>query len=294
MRKLPLFILILQASVALCGVKDSVNQVDSEGRKQGYWIIKNDVKKLPNYSMEAKVEEGSFTDSKKIGIWKTYFPNGNLKNEITYDNNRQFGYAKAYYESGELQEEGQWENMRWVGSYKTYYKNGKTEYDFKYNSNGKRDGEQYYGYENGEMMMQGLMQDGKETGVWKEQYENGEPRAEKAYNNGTLDADNTKVFAIRTPILEKPDTGPKGPPKIADPNTEAQNPAQERNGPWIGDGQAKLFIKGGRVSKDGFFKKYQLIDGKDFVYNTDGILERIDVYKAGKKIGTAPIEEKDK
>ena len=294
MKNLLILLFISQASVVLCTEKDSVNLVDPAGLKQGYWIIRNDVKKLPNYTMEAKVEEGSFVDSRKIGIWKTYFPNGVLKNEITYDNNKQFGYAKMYYENGQLQEEGQWENQRWVGSYKTYYKNGKVEYDWNYNGNGKRDGEQFYGYENGEMMMKGFMQDGKETGVWEERYENGEPRAEKAYDNGTLDADRTKVFAIRTPIPEKKDTEPKGPPKIANPVSESQNPAEDKYKRFIGDGFAKLFVKGGRVSKDGFFKKYQLIDGKDYVYNTDGLLQRIDVYKDGKNVGTAPIEEKDK
>ena len=73
------------------------------GLKQGYWIVLNSVKKLPDYPAEAKVEEGKYTDSKKIGVWKNYFANGNIKSEITFTNNRPSGYAKMYYENGKVQ-----------------------------------------------------------------------------------------------------------------------------------------------------------------------------------------------
>ena len=72
------------------------NQVDANGLKQGYWIVLNTVKKLPNYPAEAKVEEGKFTDSKKIGIWKTFFPGGNLKSEITFVNGFPKGRLVVY------------------------------------------------------------------------------------------------------------------------------------------------------------------------------------------------------
>lgn len=291
MKKLLLFILICQTALAQSTNSDTLNQVDpATGLKQGYWIVLNSVKKLPNYNMEAKVEEGTFTDSKKVGIWKMFFPNGNLKSEITFTNNRPSGYAKMYYENGKLQEEGNWENSRWVGGYKSYYENGQAFYDFKYTASGKREGEQTYFYEDGQVMMKGVMKDGKEAGVWEEFYENGDLRAKKAFNDGTLDAENTEVYAPKKPMPPKKDEPvSKEPPKIADATKEKVN-----LGPFNGNGYAKLFVAGGRLSKDGEFKNYRLIDGKDYCYNTDGILERIAVYKAGKYVGDAPIEEKDK
>lgn len=268
------------------------NQVDANGLKQGYWIVLNTVKKLPNYPAEAKVEEGKFADSKKIGIWKTYFPSGNLKSEITYTNNRPSGYAKMYYENGKLQEEGNWENNRWVGGYKSYYENGQVFYDFKYNTTGKREGEQKYFYDNGQVMMKGEMHDGKEAGVWEEHYENGDLRAKKAFNDGALDAENTEVYAPKQPLPpKKEEVVSKEPPKIVDSKVEKANEAQK---PFDGNGHAKLFLPGARISKDGDFKNYRLINGKDYVYNSDGILERIAVYKDGKYVGDAPIEDKDK
>lgn len=92
MKKPLLFIFICQTAIAQSTNSDTLNQMDpATGLKQGYWIVLNSVKKLPNYSMEAKVEEGTFVDSKKMGIWKMFFPNGNIKSEITFTNNKPSG-----------------------------------------------------------------------------------------------------------------------------------------------------------------------------------------------------------
>ena len=292
MKKLLLFIFICQSALAQSVNSDTLqNYTDpATGLKQGYWILTNVIKKLPDYPAEAKVEEGKFTDSKKIGIWKMYFPSGKLKSEITYTNNRPSGYAKMYYESGKLQEEGNWENNRWTGGYKSYYENGQAFYDFTYTNTGKREGVQKYYYENGQVMMTGEMHDGKEAGVWEGYYDNGDLRDKKTFNDGALDPENTEIYAPKKPLLPKKEEVSKAPPVVAGHNEQA-NAAQK---PFDGNGYAKLFIAGGRVSKDGEFKNYRLIEGKDYVYNLDGILERISVYKAGKYVGDAPIEEKDK
>lgn len=273
---------------------DTLNRVDETGLRQGYWIIYNTIKKLPNYPPEAKVEEGSYADSRKNGTWKTYYPSGTLKSEITYQNNRPNGYAKIFYEDGKLMEEGEWKNNRWVGTFKAYHENGQTLYDFNYNNEGKRQGEQKYYYDNGQLMMKGNMTDGKETGTWVGYYENGDKREDKFFVNGTLDAANTKLYAAKTPVPVKKDTlaaNSKEPPVIASPKTEKTNEAMK---PFDGNGYAKLFNLHKQVSKDGLFKNYRLIDGKDYIYDDKGSLVRIAVYKDGKYAGEAPIEEKDK
>lgn len=288
-----LLIFACQVAQAQSAGSDTLNQVDpTTGLKQGYWIIYNSIKKLPNYPTEAKVEEGRFTDSKKVGIWKMFWPNGNLKSEITYTDNRPKGYAKMYYENGNLQEEGLWENNRWVGDYKSYYDNGTTFYDFKYNNTGKREGEQKYFYDNGQVMMKGEMKEGKESGEWEERYENGDLRAKKVFNEGTLDVEKTEVYAPVKPLepkKEEPLT--KEPPKIVDVQKEKVNEAQPV---FTGEGYAKLFNLNKQISKEGEFHKYRLINGIDYIYNKDGILERKAVYKDGRYVGDAPIEEKDK
>lgn len=167
-------------------------------------------------------------------------------------------------------------------------------YDFNYNNEGKREGEQKYYYDNGQLMMKGNMVESKETGVWVGYYENGEKREEKSFTNGILDAANTKCYAAKASLFPKKDSVSevaKEFPVIASPKTEKINEALK---PFDGNGYAKLFNLNKQVSKDGLFKNYRLIDGKDYIYDERGALVRIAVYKDGKYAGEAPIEEKDK
>ena len=122
---------------------------------------------------------------------------------------------------------------------------------------------------------------------------NGDKRKEKVFNDGMLDDEKTKVFQPQKALAVKYETPvSKEPPKIADAKTEKTNEAQK---PFDGNGYAKLFLAGARLSKDGEFKNFRLINGKDFIYNKDsGALERIGLYKDGKYIGDAPIEPSDK
>jgi antitoxin component YwqK of YwqJK toxin-antitoxin module len=292
MRQL-LFILALIGfgRVAFADQNGQTNYTDPSGLKQGHWVYTNDIKRLPNYGPSAKVEECDYKDNKKVGVWISFFPNGNKKSEITFDNNRAKGYAKIYYEDGKVMEEGVWENNRWVGEYKMYHPNGQLFYDFKYNNSGKREGTQTYYHENGNVMMKGEMKDGKEAGVWEERYENGDLKSKKAFNNGQFDAGNSETYAPRTPIVaEKPDV-PKDASKapVVDPKKDNVNKGELKI--FDGNGYYKLYNKNMQLSKDGVFKNYKLIDGKDYIYNKDGILISIQVFKNGFYVGDAPLEE---
>jgi antitoxin component YwqK of YwqJK toxin-antitoxin module len=295
LKKITLLMLFIVWQIGLAqSNNDTINRTDANGLKQGWWIVHNDIKKLPDYPPAAKVEEGKYLDNKKIGTWTQYYPNGNIKNEITYTNNIPSGYAKVYYPDGKLQEEGMWEKNRWVGQYKSYHPNGQKFYDFNYNKGGKREGSQTYYHDNGQVMMKGDMAEGKETGVWEERYENGDLKAKKVFNNGELDASKTETFAPKKPLVDtKEDVKPteKKPDVIIDPKKDKQN---EAIGLFSGNGYAKLYNMNKQLSKDGVFKNYKLIDGKDYIYTKDGILIQIAVYKNGVYVGDAPMEEKDK
>ena len=132
----------------------------------------------------------------------------------------------------------------------------------------------------------------KKQEPWEGYYENGDLRDKKVFNDGTIDPKETEIYAPKKPLPPKKEEPiSKEPPKIVDKGKEQTNAAYK---PFDGNGYAKLFLPGARLSKDGTFKNYRLIDGKDYVYNTDGILEKIAVYKEGKYVGDAPIEDKDK
>lgn len=266
---------------------DTINFTDAAGKKQGKWIIFNKELHRAGYADDQKVEEGKYLDSKKYGIWKEYYPNTNIKSIITYENNRPSGYAKMYHDNGKIKEEGLWKNNRWVGDYKLYYENGQVQQAFKFNANGKREGQQLYYYENGQVMITGNWQEGKESGLLKEYYENGDLRSEKDFTDGTMNQATVKNYEAKKPIVAKAtETKVEAPPVVVQ-KTEKDNLGKMFNG----EGYWKLYNTNKQISKDGTFVKNRLIDGKVYHYSPDGILTRIAVYKEGRYIGDSIIEE---
>jgi antitoxin component YwqK of YwqJK toxin-antitoxin module len=292
MRKVVLILLFITCKIAIAqsfelSGKDTINFTDANGKKQGKWVIKNITLHKPCYADDQVVEEGKYIDSKKTGPWKEYYCNKNIKSVITYENNRPNGYAKMYHDNGKIKEEGLWKNNRWVGDYKLYYDNGQVQQAFKFNATGKREGPQTYYYENGQVMIEGSWAEGKEAGIVKEYYENGDIKSEKSFNGGNIDIAKTKTFEPKKPIVaKKPEEKVEAPPVIA-AKTEKDNLGKVFNG----EGYWKLYNSNKQVSKDGTFTKNRLIDGKVYYYDNDGILTRIAVYKGGRYVGDAVVEE---
>ncbi len=125
------------------------------------------------------------------------------------------------------------------------------------------------------------IKNGKEEKV-TEYYDDGSLKAEKSYIDGKLDVANTKVYASKTPIKDK---GPEGVVEIV----KVDKTEKSNSGNFNGDGQHKMYNANKQISKDGFFKKYRLIDGLLYQYNGNGILTRIKKYKEGRYIGDAPL-----
>ena len=85
---------------------DTINLLDASRKKQGMWIIKATPSKNPNYAAGQKVAEGRFENSRKMGLWKEYHPNGKLKSEWCYKNERKDGLWKSWWNNGQKKEEG--------------------------------------------------------------------------------------------------------------------------------------------------------------------------------------------
>lgn len=271
---------------------DTINLTTVSGKKQGKWIITNKLIKKPCYTDDQKVEEGTYENSKKTGVWNEYYCNNNLKSKITYENNRPNGYAIMYHENGKIKEEGLWKNNRWVGDYKLYYENGQVQQAFKFNTTGKREGDQKYFYDNGQTMIEGAWAEGKEAGLLKEYYENGDLKSEKNFADGYLDFASVKTYEPKKPIVvEAVKEVVEDPIKVAPIEVDKVNEKVNSGIPFNGEGQWKLYNKNRQVSKDGIFHKNRLMDGKVYIYNSNGILTRIALYKGGKYIGDSVIEE---
>lgn len=262
------------------------NKVDEKGWKQGHWVITAAMKATPGFKPEQVVEEGDYKDDKKIGIWKSYWPNNNIKSEIEYKNNRPNGSFKTYYENGKLEEEGTWKNGVYTGSFKRYYSNGQIAQDKTFNAAGKTEGPVTYWYPNGKKELEFTTKNGIEEGNLIRYYPNGDVKETMNFSGGQVQEGTRKEMKMVNPpvtIDETPDLVKKE--AKTDPNLKA-NAAQQK----VKDGYNKLYDDQNRLVQDGEFKNGVLQNGKWYKYDKNGILMKIEIYKNGKYQGDGQID----
>ena len=248
---------------------DTINRIDINNKKQGLWIVfsKTDPSK--------KIAEGEYQDNRKTGLWKEWYPSGQLKQEITYVNNRPNGFAKFYYENGKVSEQGVWEGNKWVGEYKYYYKNGQPAYEWKYNERGKRTGEQKYYYENGNVMIEGEWEDGKESGVIKEYWPNGKMRATKEFRDGEFKPESVKIFNEQGIEIDKKDIAEETTHNSSGEPDNTNNTALES----LPDGFHKTFTKDNKLETEGEYESGRLKNGKRYFYGPGGKVIKMVIYE---------------
>jgi antitoxin component YwqK of YwqJK toxin-antitoxin module len=283
----PFLIICLVLTSVLSGFSQEVgkNATDANGKRQGYWIITGIMQKDRSYLNDAKVEEGLYKDSQKTGIWKSYFPSGKNKNEFTYINNRPNGHAIVYNENGNKEEEGNWVGTRWTGDYHLYYENGTERQAFNYNQTGQRDGKQIYKNPNGSLAIEVTLKAGKEEG-WKKEYDaNGNLIRETFFNGGVIDTTKTKEYDSPVAIQKAPEDPSLEKEKAAVAKAEEKLPT----GSFNGEGGPHTLYYNGQVTKKGTFHLYRLIDGEARIYDNNGMLIQIKLYRDGRYIGDGPI-----
>jgi antitoxin component YwqK of YwqJK toxin-antitoxin module len=283
-------ILFKAQSYEIVNSKDTINLIDNTGKKQGKWILMGKHKPNTCYAANQKAEEGAYKENRKAGNWMEYYCNGKPKNNIPFVNGRPDGYAIMYYENGNKKEEGNWKINKWVGNYNSYYDNGTVQHDFKFNEGGKREGVQTYNYENGQVAVQGNFANGKEAGQIKEYYESGDVKAIKTYNNGDVDVASIKTFETNKEINKSNDAAKFAPSKAVAEVKKEEIVNDPKAGPLVLNGKHILYNKNKQVSKDGVFKDNRLMEGKAYIYNDNGILTRVAIYKNGVYVGDGSIE----
>ncbi|MEX2596158.1 MAG: toxin-antitoxin system YwqK family antitoxin [Salibacteraceae bacterium] len=287
-------ILFLIITLFVSGSIYAQNQTNEAGRKIGYWKITGADKSTPGYSDDAIVEEGEFMEGRKVGVWKAYYPSGELKSEITYDNGRPKGPYTTYYNNGQIEEKGNWSLNKNQGKFTRYYENGQVQQDFTFDDSGKRNGTQKYFHENGQLMMEGSWNGGKEDGEIKEYFANGDLKSVRVFNGGRMDASKSTFNKPSKPEV----AATKQPEPVKDENNKVKTTrsiqtaeAKPNIGNFDGNGQHTLYNKNRQISQKGIFKDGRLMDGKVYRYTRDGILTKVEVYQNGSYVGDGVITD---
>ncbi len=262
--------------------KDTIkqlNRIDAQGRKQGHWIYYGKDRPESGIPPNGKVEEGYYIDDRKEGEWIRYKEDGvTPKMKGIYENNRpktNCTFNRDKYPNGQPRRVGTFEKNMYIDSLIGYYENGTREYAAFYDKQGREQGWIYYYHKNGNKEFEYFAKDGLPTGTAIRFYDNGDTNEVITYNS-----EGQIVSSIhRKPVHEinpfTDPTAPKNYPPVitGTPDTKGVT--------WKPNGYNKVFNEDGEIWQDGTFKEGSLWDGKVYVYDRDGILLKVKIFKQG-------------
>ena len=288
---LVLLFLGLATVPVLAGNNGGINQIDEHGQRQGYWVINGFMSNDRAYAPDETVEEGTYHNSRREGVWKRYWPGGKLMSQVQYLAGKPHGVYSTFYENGQVEETGTWVNNKNIGEFKRFHPNGQPQQAFVFNESGKRNGIQRYFHENGKPELELTVLNGQENGVSKRYNEQGLLVEEKEFAKGVMvpgsliiHRENPAPAAIPAVDPYEKEIGKSSPVAVEKPNAaDVFKP----------NGFNTLYNKNGDIAQTGQFHKGRLMDGKVFKYNNNGVLVRIEMYKNGRFVGTGVIPEAD-
>lgn len=215
------FFLLMSGSMI---AQNTVNKVDAQGRKQGFWTKKDTEGRLvyqatfkddkpvgemkrfhPNGALKALmnftegtdesdtqlfdergklIAKGKYSGQKKIGEW-TYLIDSKVVSTETYLNGQKNGISKRFYKSGKLLEESNWQNDKLNGVYRSYFQDGKTLLECNYSA-GLRNGAFKTWFLNGQIEIDATYTNDMRDKDWNYYDESGELRYTLKFELGTL------------------------------------------------------------------------------------------------------------
>lgn len=273
-----IFIIFFSGSVSafpsMIGDQGGLNQ-KVDGKKQGKWIYLGKDRPSLGYPAEGKIEEGSYVDDRKEGEWVKYHSDGATpKLKGTYENNRPSGPYIKFWPDGKVKEQGTFERNKYNGSLKRYHKNGVVEYEADYSDDGKEQGTVKFFYSNGQEEFVYDAQNGVPTGKATRYYENGDIKEVIYYSaDGKVEKSEQREMVSEPVNHVDPEQSKETAPKISGPRT--------KGAPFKANGYNKVYNENDEISQDGEFRNSRLWDGKVYVYDSDGILLKVKVFKNG-------------
>jgi len=254
---------------------EETNLSDNQGRKQGRWIYLGKDRPTMGYPEEGKIEEGSYENDRREGIWVKYHRDGVTRRlEGTYVNNRPSGPFIKYHANGEVKEKGTWDRNKYKDTLTRVYENGVIEYEAIYNNEGKEEGAVKFYYPNGQIEFEYTSLNGIATGEAVRYYENGDVKEIINYGTDGSVIEIKPVAPVNPPVTaENPSASKEKAPKVDIIRTKgAEFKPNDYN---------KLFNSDDEIWQDGYFRNGSLWNGKVYEYDSDGILLKVKVFKNG-------------
>ncbi len=191
-----LFLLMSGSVIA----QNAINQVDAQGRKQGFWTKKDAQGNL--------IYQATFKDDKPVGEMKRFHPNGQLKATMDFVEGSDESEAQLFDERGKPIAKGKYSGQKKTGEW-TYLLDSKVVTTETY-LNGQKNGTSKRFYKTGEMLEESNWQNNKLNGVYRFFFQDGKVFLECNYSdglrngtfktwfpNGTIELDATYTNDVR-------------------------------------------------------------------------------------------------
>lgn len=234
---------------------DQLNVTDANGKKQGKWKKKD----------ETGGYEGQFKDDVPVGMFKYFYPKGELKATMNYYNNGKKAAAHMFYRNGKHKAIGIYTEQK-KDSLWRYFDTEENLVSEEFYKKGTVNGlsKSYYG--SGQLLEELNYKDGVKDGKWNQYFENGQLSQEATYVNGKVEGD-FKIFR---------EDG-----KVA---VEGQYSNDLKAGNWFfydTYGTIKKVV----TFKDGFKFREKIMNGEKLEYYANNIPKSKVTFKNGKKNG---------
>ncbi len=252
-----------------------INKKDDQGRKQGKWVFYGKDQPEKGYPDSGKISEGPFLNDRKNGVWVLYYNDGKTpKTKGTYVNNRPDGDFVKYYPNGKVKAEGTFNKRFYVDSLKRYNEDGVLVYEGNHNLKGGETGEIKYYYDNGNPQFVYHAENGVPKGEAVRYWPNGDVKERIVYSaDGKVQKTSGEIPRVKEKVVVK---------KAGNPNAKLPPKPKDTDKNFEPDGYNKVFNKNKDLWMDGYFKKGKLWDGRIYIYDNDGLLEKVEIYKKGK------------
>lgn len=252
-----------------------INQIDNQGRKQGKWIFLGKDQPEKGYPDEGKISEGPFKDDRKNGEWTMYYKDGiTPKTKGVFINNRPNGNFVRYHQNGKPREIGTFSKRKYSDSLQRFNEKGVKIYEANYDESGKESGKVVHYYDNGKPEFVYTAKQGMPTGKAYRYWPNGDVKEELTYDeHGSIEESSGLIERVNIAVevknakTENAKTAPEPDTSIDDFEPNGYNK--------IRNDDLELWMEGD-------FKDGLLWDGRLYVYDEDGLLLKVEVYKEGK------------
>ena len=270
--------------------KSTINRYDRNGKRTGYWVLGNDEAPTHSESTE-KWKEGTFINGRKNGVWISYYEDGNTPRLIgEYADNRPSGAYFRFNRKGELLQASSIPR-KITPRQEMVARNNVFSCKMRFDNQEVVAGQVYFSKK--------IFKKNASVQFWVEQSMQAIASESRVIDFTWLNSNYDNLYAtylqIRTPKLKErlelvdiPKLNGDIPvSKVAAKKSNFFFPpviSSPRLSPGMSfqpNGLNKLYTVNDEIWIDGYFLNGQLSDGKVFIYDRDGVLLKVRVYKKG-------------